>query len=201
MVQQLYIPLCIDTPAHPNHFPPLDRPLRIHIQGPLVSIRRLLPLIVFHYETWGEPFPQPAAPQLAELTFQALYGRSTDPEKGEKLVVRDEYNAWVRDPTIMEIDYYGVTFDYKVPNTETDPEVLAINNIEMEETSGEFANGIEFAQKYLRIQVDAEEYRGTKILAVPRCCQKKRGTQDRDRINSDVQRRALKTQGFLERGQ
>lgn len=68
----------------------------------------------------------------------------------------------------------------------------------MEEASGEFANGIEFARTYLRIQINAEDYRGIKVLAVPRCCQKKNGTQDWDRINSDVQMRALKTQGFFE---
>ncbi|KAJ8117656.1 hypothetical protein OPT61_g1205 [Boeremia exigua] len=172
MAHRLYIPPCVDTPAHPNHFPPLERPLRIHIQGPLASIQRLLPLIAFHYEDGGEPFPQPAAPELAELTFQALYGWRT--EKGEKLVIRDEYNAWKRDPTIMEIDYYGVTFDYEVPDTETDSEVLALNIIEMEETSGDYANGIEVAQMYLRIQFNAEDYRGVKVLAVPRCCQEKK---------------------------
>ncbi|KAH8693424.1 hypothetical protein GQ44DRAFT_719577 [Phaeosphaeriaceae sp. PMI808] len=62
----------------------------------------------------------------------------------------------------------------------------------MEETSGEYANGVEYARNFLRIQVDAEEYRGIKVLAVPRCCQKKKGTQDRDRINSDVQTRVRK---------
>lgn len=87
-----------------------------------------------------------------------------------------------------------------MPDTATDPEVLAINIIEMEEASGDFANGIEFARKHLCIQVNAEDYRGIKVLAVPRCCQKKNGTQDRDRINSDVQRRALKTQKGFSKG-
>jgi len=83
-----------------------------------------------------------------------------------------------------------VTFDYKVPENETNPEVLAVNIIEMEEDSGEYANGVEYAKKHLRLQVNAEEYIGTKVLAVPRCCQWKKGTQDRARINSDVQSRA-----------
>lgn len=90
------------------------------------------------------------------------------------------------------IDYYGVTFDNKVPENETNPEVLALNIIELEEKSGDYANGIEFAQKYLRLQVNAEEHIGTKVLAVPRCCQWKKGTQDRARINADVLRRTPK---------
>jgi hypothetical protein len=85
-----------------------------------------------------------------------------------------------------------VTFDYKVPENNTNPEVLAINIIELEEESGDYANGIDFAQKYLRLQVNAEEYIGTKVLAVPRCCQWKKGTQDRGRINADVRSRTLR---------
>jgi len=96
MALELYIPPCIDTPPHSNHFPSPERALRIHIQGPLVSIQRLLPGVRFHYDDWGKPFPQPAAPKLAELTFRAIYGRATNP--GEELIIRDEYNAWVREP-------------------------------------------------------------------------------------------------------
>ncbi|KAF2786079.1 hypothetical protein K505DRAFT_354678 [Melanomma pulvis-pyrius CBS 109.77] len=176
MARELYIPPCVDSPPHQNHPPSLERPLRIHIQGPL-------------------PSPQPAALQLAELAFGAIYGLPTN---GDRLTVRDEYNAWVREPQMsMEIDYYGVTFDYRVPKNEADPEVLAVNIIEMEEQSGEYANGIEYAQKYLRLQVDPTEYFGTKVLAVPRCCQWKKGSTDRTRINTDVQKRAQKAKDEL----
>lgn len=34
--------------------------------------------------------------------------------------------------------------------------------------------------------VDPAEYAGKKVLAVPRCCQKRKGTTDRRRINGDV---------------
>ena len=95
MTRLLYIPPCVDSPPHQNHPPSLERPLRIHIQGPLVSIKKLLPGVIFHYDDWGKPFPQPAAPQLAELAFQAIYGR---PINRDLLTVRDEYNAWIRDP-------------------------------------------------------------------------------------------------------
>ncbi|KAH8727705.1 hypothetical protein GQ44DRAFT_787882 [Phaeosphaeriaceae sp. PMI808] len=94
-----------------------------------------------------------------------------------------------RSSSRKEIDYYGVTFDYKVPMDEVDPEVLAVNIIEMENNSGEYANGIEYVRRYLRVYVNVGEYSGTEVLAVPRCCQKKQGTTDRTRINTDVQRR------------
>jgi len=101
MTLELYIPPCVDTPPHPNHFPSPDRALRICIQGPLVSIQKLIPGVEFRYEDWGKPFPQLAASKLAELAFRAIYNRPTDPEKGEKLPIRDEYNAWIRDTSQM----------------------------------------------------------------------------------------------------
>jgi hypothetical protein len=54
-----------------------------------------------------------------------------------------------------------------VPSGEDDPETLQINTIEMEEDDGAYA------RKWLQIEIDVEEYRARKILAVPRCCQKK----------------------------
>ena len=72
-----------------------------------------------------------------------------------------------------------------------------MNIIEMEEHSGPYANGFEYAQKHLRVQVDLKEYLGTKVLAVPRCCQWKKGSTDRTRINTDVQRRAQKLKELL----
>ena len=78
------------------------------------------------------------------------------------------------------MDYYGVTFDHLVPADDPDPEVLAINIIEVDNDEGAYAN------KFLLFLVDPTEYTGKKVLAVPRCCQKKKGTQDRGRINSLV---------------
>ena len=82
-----------------------------------------------------------------------------------------------------------MTFDYGVPEDESDPEVLAVNIIEMEVDSGEFANGVEFARQYLCVQVNPTEYLGKKILAVPRCCQKKPGTTHRHGTNWLVEER------------
>ena len=70
-----------------------------------------------------------------------------------------------------------------MPAGERDPEVLQINIIEMEEDEGAYA------KEYLPFAVDPAEYRGRKVLAVPRCCQKRKGTQDRRRINESVLKR------------
>lgn len=81
------------------------------------------------------------------------------------------------------IDYYGVTFDHLVPPDDTNPEVLQINIVEIEDDAGVYAN------KYNPFEIDPKEYIGKKVLAVPRCCQKRKGTTDRMRVNDAVIRR------------
>lgn len=81
------------------------------------------------------------------------------------------------------IDYYGVTFDHLVPADDTNPEVLQINIIEIEEDNGVYAN------TWLLFAVDPAEFIGKRVLAVPRCCQKRKGTQDRWRVNALVDQR------------
>jgi hypothetical protein len=78
------------------------------------------------------------------------------------------------------IDYYGVTFDHLIPVDDSNPEVLAISIIEVDNDGGAFAN------QNLLFTVDPKDYTGKKVLAVPRCCQVKKGTQDRRRINGAV---------------
>jgi len=77
-------------------------------------------------------------------------------------------------------DFYGVTFDHLVPPNDTNPEVLQINIIEVEDDEGIYAN------KYLSFNIDYTEYVGKKVLAVPRCCQIRKGTTDRKRVNDAV---------------
>lgn len=81
------------------------------------------------------------------------------------------------------IDYYGVTFDHLVPADDTNPEVLQINIVEIENDNGIYAN------TWLSFAVDPTEFIGKKVLAVPRCCQKRKGTQDRGRVNTCVDQR------------
>jgi hypothetical protein len=73
--------------------------------------------------------------------------------------------------------------------------VLQISIIELETASGPFAsgpfasgpfaNGEAYANRYLRFAVNLADYAG-KVLAVPRCCQRRKGTQDRARVNGSV---------------
>lgn len=76
-----------------------------------------------------------------------------------------------------------------VPADDHDPDVLQINIIETETDDGPFAHGAAYANKYLLFPVDPADYAGKKVLAVPRCCQKRKGSQDRVRINSEVTER------------
>ncbi|GAB1312194.1 SnoaL-like domain-containing protein [Madurella fahalii] len=163
MAFELHIPPCISNPAHPLHPPPPEKPLRIQIEGP------------------------PAGPEIAKLVYRTVYGRDARPELANDMVVRDEYLGWVTDKTpYRAINYYGVTFDHLVPADDPDPEVLQINIIELEIDSGPFAHGGAYANEYLLFAIDPADYIGKKVLAVPRCCQKRKGTQDRMRVNSSV---------------
>lgn len=76
-----------------------------------------------------------------------------------------------------------MTFDHCVPPDDPNPEVLAINFIEVDHDGGEFAKAV------LPFSINVAEYTGKRVLAVPRCCQIKNGTQDRERINGLVAER------------
>lgn len=95
---KLFIPPCTHEPAHKLRPPPLDMPLRIHIEGPLVSIQKLLPAEVWNHDVCDHPFPQPGGPELARLTFDELYGQAVRPHFPGDLIVRDEYLGWCGDP-------------------------------------------------------------------------------------------------------
>ena len=95
MALELYIPPCVSTPAHAHHSPPLEKPLRISIEGPLVAIQKLLPRVEWDFESIPTVFPQPAGPELARLTYQTLYKSNVRQEVVGDAVVRDEYLGWV----------------------------------------------------------------------------------------------------------
>ncbi|KAK6815936.1 hypothetical protein RU639_009020 [Aspergillus parasiticus] len=84
---------------------------------------------------------------------------------------------------IRQIDYYGVTFDHLVADDYSNPEVLQINNIEIEDDNGVYA------KICLLFGIDPVDFIGKKVLAVPRCCQKRKGTQDRWQVNALVDQR------------
>lgn len=95
MALKLYIPPCIGQPADPLHLPGVERPLRINIEGPLVSIQKLLPNIKWILESSESVYPQPAGQALAKLTYETIYEQALDPEESDEAKVRDEYMGWV----------------------------------------------------------------------------------------------------------
>jgi hypothetical protein len=64
-----------------------------------------------------------------------------------------------------------------------------INIIEVDNGGGVYADGGVYASEVLPFHINPIEYTEKKVLAVPRCCQHKKGTQDRRRINSEVTER------------
>ena len=75
-----------------------------------------------------------------------------------------------------EIDTYGVIFDINVPADDYFPEVLQINIVEIEFDNGEYANEV------LPFKIDPVDYIGKKIFAIPRCCQRRKGSTDQVRV-------------------
>ncbi|KAL4916010.1 hypothetical protein BDW62DRAFT_212304 [Aspergillus aurantiobrunneus] len=191
MALPLYISPCICTPAGTYRPPAPDLPLRIQIEGPLIAIQRLLPNRPWNATYSNDrPFPQPAGPELARLTYQTIYGRDIDPEVSGDLVVRDEYLGWII--FTEKIDYYGVTFDLLVPDKEKNPEVLQINIIGIQDDNGVYAN------THGEVPVGPAEYIGKKVLAVPRCCQKRKGRTDRRRGECTRRRTSLREGRLLD---
>ena len=107
MPLELYIPPCVTNPASALHPPPPDKPLRVQVEGPLVSIEKLLPNSYSSTDGKKRPvwpndvrnlvFPQPGGKVLAELAFQSIYGRASRPEIAGDFVLRDEYLGWVQE--------------------------------------------------------------------------------------------------------
>lgn len=95
MALKLYIPPCIHDRPHALHPPPLDRPLRVQIEGPLVSVQKLVPDYSWDLKVGTTDFPQPGGVALAKLAYQVLYGIDIRQEVVGDMVVRDEYLGWV----------------------------------------------------------------------------------------------------------
>ena len=81
------------------------------------------------------------------------------------------------------IDYYGVTFDHLVPKDDSNPEVLQINIVEIEDDADIYA------KKYNKIIINPADYIEKQVLAAPRYCSTRTGTSDRDKINGAVSER------------
>lgn len=100
MAYKLHIPDCILEPHHPFHFPTPNKPLRIRIQGPLISIQRLIPKAQWQwFLNWTEP-PQVPAPDFAGFTHRTIYGCDPQPGVPDDLVIRHEYCGWISNPPL-----------------------------------------------------------------------------------------------------
>ncbi|TGO43919.1 hypothetical protein BCON_0726g00010 [Botryotinia convoluta] len=145
------------------------------------TLQKLLPGVSWHLTNYSPEFPMSGGPKLAELAFQKIYHREVRHDVAGDMVVRDEYKGWV-DKALM-IDYYGVTFDHLVPVDDTNPEVLQINIVEIEDDAGVYAI------KHNKFAIDPADYIGKQVLGAPRCCSTRKGTSDRKRINDAVNER------------
>ena len=59
------------------------------------------------------------------------------------------------------------------------------------DNDGVYADGGAYANEVLLFPVDPSEYTGKRVLAVPRCCQHKKGTPDRKLLHSMVLERDM----------
>uniref|UniRef100_A0A8H7NBJ9 Uncharacterized protein n=1 Tax=Bionectria ochroleuca TaxID=29856 RepID=A0A8H7NBJ9_BIOOC len=78
MALELYIPPCLHVPVHPKHPPSVEKPLRIQIEGPLISIQKLVPEAQWHIDIFNEVFPQPAGPFTRKLSVSKTRSRSLE---------------------------------------------------------------------------------------------------------------------------
>lgn len=95
MALELHIPACKSFPAQPYHLPQLEQPLRIQIEGPLVSVEKLLPGTEWQLKWPRQPYLQPTGVELAKIVYRVIYGQDVRSDVVGDMVVRDEYLGWV----------------------------------------------------------------------------------------------------------
>lgn len=100
MAYKLHIPDCILEPHHPFHFPSSNKSLRIRIQGPLISVQRLIPEAQWNHDFSNRPIPQLPALEFARITYRTIYGCDPRPEVPGDLVIRHEYCGWISHPPL-----------------------------------------------------------------------------------------------------
>jgi hypothetical protein len=93
MELELAIPPCISIPAHPLHFPSLDRPLRVQIAGPLASLMALLPDLKTTVDKGinSSFLPKALGLQFARMVYRKLYQREVQPEIVGDLELRNQF--------------------------------------------------------------------------------------------------------------
>lgn len=164
---RLSIPPCTLNPSHQNHFPTLDKPLRVQIEGPLTAIQKLLGDVEWSLTIANRKISTAGSRRTSSLdissdirTWQSSgnfewcrgtgrifgLGGGKTPRRVLSLqhhlrVGAGRFGVVVTYFFFLQtgriIDYYGVTFDHLVGEHETNPEVLQINIFEMDDDNGD----------------------------------------------------------------
>ncbi|KAI9785605.1 MAG: hypothetical protein M1816_000351 [Peltula sp. TS41687] len=183
--------------------PPLDpaRPIRIAVQGDLSRVEKL-----FSRQSMANVGSVPnsvcaSAGARTSTCSVAFYGKRICALRNRVLQAMTLHmTAWS-----ATSDQYGVTFDHRVADDDPDPEVVQFNLFDPTELSSPVVtrNGrtitapdgrlIPTERDLLQVSLNEEEYQNC-IAAVPRCCQIRRGTTDRARVNSLVKQRQARTE-------
>lgn len=98
MPARLVIPLCEQDPAHPNHLPSSDKPLRIQVLGLNKTINKLFNdgaemLSQDLHVTSGVDFNETGL-QLAKMAFGLLYGRDVNLGNPSDFIPQHQYNTF-----------------------------------------------------------------------------------------------------------
>ncbi|KAI0102205.1 hypothetical protein GGR51DRAFT_298461 [Nemania sp. FL0031] len=189
MAFRLVLPQCEQTPTCVNHPPESEKPLRIQVMGDNKDLNNLfddgtkMPTPKSSMDKAKE-FIKPGL-ELARMTFRLLYGRDPDPGNPSDMVPRHQYDIWrgaTADRVLLPepiLEGYAITFDHLLgPDDEDDPETLMLNIVDPNEPP--IAD---------LITVDKSPYISKSepvLLLVPRCCQVRKGTTDRRRINREI---------------
>ncbi|KAI1171012.1 hypothetical protein F4777DRAFT_566894 [Nemania sp. FL0916] len=195
MAFKLVLPQCGQTPGCVNHPPEPDKPLRIQIMGLLNDIDNLfddgmkMPRPKHTEKLAADNFIEPGL-RLARIGFGLLYGRDVDPGNSSDMVPRHQYDVWrVATPDRVILpepihEAYAITFDHLLgPEHEDDPETLMLNIVDPNDDA---------EAKF--ITIDKSLYTSETepvLLLVPRCCQVRKGTTDRRRINREIREAKL----------
>ncbi|KAI1146655.1 hypothetical protein F4825DRAFT_440057 [Nemania diffusa] len=202
MAFKLVLPQCAQTPTCVNHPPESEKALRIQVMGDNKDFDNLL--------DDGTKMPTPKSSmdkatefikpglQVAQMAFRLLYGREPDPGNPSDMVPRHQYDIWrgaTPDRVLLPepiLEAYAITFDHLLgPDDEDDPETLMLNIVDPNDPLSADL-----------ITIDTSPYTSGSelvLLLVPRCCQIRKGTTDRRRINREVREANLPPEVRLRR--
>ncbi|KAI0535877.1 hypothetical protein GGR58DRAFT_515031 [Xylaria digitata] len=209
MAFKLVLPQCEQIPTCVNHPPEWKKPLRIQVMGlnkdldnlfddgikcprpraPYLAPWRLeLPFsegsqLERHVDRATE-FIEPGL-RFVQMAFRLLYGRDPDPRNPSDIVSRHQYDIWrgaTADRVLLPepiLEGYAITFDHLLgPDDEGDPETLMLNIVDPNDPP-----------EADLITIDKSPYTSGHepvLLLIPRCCQVRKGTTDRRRINRGI---------------